>query len=282
MALSFIRNNINRFGGDADNVTLFGQSAGAACILALLGMPEAGTLFDKAILQSPCAISFWTEEESMHYTKKYLQYLDVKSSELSRLKDIDIASVHEANKKLREFVFREGKATCAFSPVIDGVTIKTRPVDLAKSSNKPVLIGTCSQEGDAFICNIPTVALPLAAYWFKFKYYPGKNSRRIMSDNFTDFFYKNPSRELARDIKGPSWVYEYQYMTPDIEKRGAGCFHASDLPVLFGKSSSYANIDDPVSQRVGEKMREYWSEFAYTGALPWKQYKTDEEVKGIK
>ena len=63
-ALKFVRNNIHRFGGDADNVTVFGQSAGAACIVALLGMPEAETLFDKAIIQSPCVESFWNESQS--------------------------------------------------------------------------------------------------------------------------------------------------------------------------------------------------------------------------
>lgn len=281
-ALKFIRNNIHRFGGDADNVTVFGQSAGAACIIALLGMPEAETLFDKAILQSPCAESFWTEKQSERLTYKYLDYIGLKPTELSALKDIGEDRIFQANSDLKKLVFREGNATCAFSPVIDGEVIKGRPADLAKSSEKPILIGTCSQEGDAFICNIPTVALPLAAYWFKFKFHAGKNSRRIMSDDFTADFYTNPSRGIAKEIKGHSWVYEYQYMTPDIEKRGAGCFHASELPVLFGKSSSYANVDDPVSQRVGEKMREIWSAFAYSGVVSWAEYKDGGEVFAIK
>ncbi|WP_051689123.1 carboxylesterase/lipase family protein [Butyrivibrio sp. AE2032] len=281
-ALKFVRNNINRFRGDADNVTVFGQSAGAACIIALLGMPEAKLLFDKAILQSPCVVSFWTEQQSERLTYKYLKYIGIKPEELGKLKDMDIESIHAANRELRELVFREGNSNCAFSPVIDGTVIKGRPADLAKQSNKPILIGTCSQEGDAFICNIPTVALPLAAYWFKFKFVPGKNSRRRMSDDFTKTFYTDPSREIAREIKGPSWVYEYQYMTPDIEKRGAGCYHASELPVLFGKSTPYANVDDPISRCVGEKMRDLWSEFAHTGKLPWKQFKDGEEIKPLK
>ena len=280
-ALKFVRNNIHRFGGDADNVTVFGQSAGAACIIALLGMPEAQTLFDKAIIQSPCVDSFWTEKQSERLTRKYLKYIGVKPDELAALKDIDIESIHLANRELKKLVLREGNSNCAFSPVIDGEVIKARPADLAKTSKKPILIGTCSQEGDAFICNIPTIALPLAAYWFKFKFHAGKGCRRKMSDNFTSTFYTNPSREIAREIKGPSWVYEYRYMTPDIEKRGAGCFHASELPVLFGKSSSYANVDDPVSARVGEKMREIWSGFAYNGEAPWPQFKNGEEIKGI-
>lgn len=281
-ALKFVRNNIHRFRGDADNVTVFGQSAGAACILALLGMPEAKLLFDKAILMSPCAISFWTEQQSERLTRKYLKFIGVGEDDLSRLKDISIDSIHEANTKLRELVFREGNSNCAFSPVIDGEVIKGLPADLAKESKKPVIVGTCSQEGDAFIHNIPTAALPLAAYWFDFKLHVGKNSRRVMSDDFTAKFYTNPVRDIARCFTGPAWVYEYVYMTPNIEKSGAGCFHASDLPVMFGKSNSYVNTDDPVSRRVGEKIRELWGEFARTGLAPWPVYKENEDVFKLK
>lgn len=280
-ALKFVRNNIHKFGGDADNITVFGQSAGSACIIALMGMPEAVPLFDKAILQSPCVDSFWSEKQSEHYTRKFLKFAGVDPADLSKLKDLDIETIHLANKKLKQQAFFEGESNCAFSPAIDGVTIKGRPADLAKTFTKPILIGTCSQEGDAFVMPIRTTALPAAAFWFGFKFRPGKGCHRVMSDSFTAKFYTRPAREIAKEIEGRAWVYEYRYKTPDIEARGAGCYHASDLPVLFGKSTSYAKVDDPVSTLVGERMREIWSEFAYKGELPWREYKNSNEIKII-
>ena len=283
MALKFVRNNIHRFGGNADNVTVFGQSAGAACMLALMGDPETADLFDKAIVQSACVDSFWTEKQSQRLTKKYLGFLGVGTtpSELARLKDIDIALVHEANAKLRQLVLREGNSNCCFSPTIDGVTIKDAPGELAKSFDKPLLIGTTSQEGDLFVRNIPDLLMPLAAYWFKFKFRPGKGAHRFMADDFTAKFYREPARDIARHLKGSSWVYEYRYQTPDMIKRQAGCCHACELPVLFGRSNDYISIDDPVSRRVGEKMREIWGEFAHNGSLSWKMFKDEEVVKAI-
>ena len=283
MALKFVRNNIHRFGGNADNVTVFGQSAGAACMLALMGDPETSDLFDKAIVQSACVDSFWTEKQSERLTKKYLGFLGVGTtpSELARLKDIDIALVHEANAKLRQLVLREGNSNCCFSPTIDGVTIKGAPGELAKSFDKPLLIGTTSQEGDLFVKNIPDLLMPLAAYWFKFKFRPGKGAHRYMADDFTAKFYREPARDIARHLKGSSWVYEYRYQTPDMIKRQAGCCHACELPVLFGRSNDYISIDDPVSRRVGEKMREIWGEFAHNGSLSWKMFKDEEVVKAI-
>jgi len=283
IALKFVRNNIHRFGGNADNVTVFGQSAGAACMLALMGDPETSDLFDKAIVQSACVDSFWTEKQSERLTKKYLGFLGVGTtpSELARLKDIDIALVHEANAKLRQLVLREGNSNCCFSPTIDGVTIKDAPGELAKSFDKPLLIGTTSQEGDLFVKNIPDLLMPLAAYWFKFKFRPGKGAHRYMSDDFTAKFYREPARDIARHLKGSSWVYEYRYQTPDMIKRQAGCCHACELPVLFGRSNDYISIDDPVSRRVGEKMREIWGEFAHNGSLSWKMFKDEEVVKAI-
>lgn len=283
MALKFVRNNIHRFGGNADNVTVFGQSAGAACMLALMGDPETSDLFDKAIVQSACVDSFWTEKQSQRLTMKYLGFLGVGTtpSELARLKDIDIALVHEANAKLRQLVLREGNSNCCFSPTIDGVTIKGAPGELAKSFDKPLLIGTTSQEGDLFVKNIPDLLMPLAAYWFKFKFKPGKGAHRFMADDFTAKFYREPARDIARHLKGSSWVYEYRYQTPDMIKRQAGCCHACELPVLFGRSNDYISIDDPVSRRVGEKMREIWGEFAHNGSLSWKMFKDEEVVKAI-
>lgn len=280
-ALKFVRNNIHRFGGNADNVTVFGQSAGAACLLVLMGEKETSDLFDKAIIQSACVDSFWTEKQSQRLTGKYLGYLGVGTSELAQLKDIDISLIHEANAKLRQLVLKEGNSNCCFSPTIDGVTIKKAPRELSKNFDKPVLIGTTSQEGDLFVMNIPTAALPLAAYWFKFKFIPGPGAHRAMADDFTAKFYREPAHEIAREVKGDSWVYEYRYQTPDMIKRNAGCCHACELPVLFGRSNDYISIDDPVSRRVGEKMREIWGEFAHNGSLSWNRFRDGGSIKVI-
>lgn len=281
LALKFIRNNIHRFGGNADNITVFGQSAGAACILVLMSEPETSKLFDKAIIQSACVDSFWTEKESHRITRTYLKYLGVKHNELDKLKDIDINLVHEANTKLRALILREGKSTCCFSPIIDGVTIKDWPRKTSKVFSGHILIGTTLQEGDLFVMKIPNILLIPTSFLFKFKMRIGKGSHRKIADDFTERYYRTPAREIARDIKGDSWVYEYRYLTPDMIKRNTGCCHACEIPILFGKSNVAYNIDDPVSQRVGEKLRELWSEFAYKGTLPWKMHKIEGTVKDL-
>ena len=281
LALKFVRNNIHRFGGNADNITVFGQSAGAACMLVLMGDPKTAGLFDKAIVQSACVGSFWTEKQSQRLTYKYLKMLGVSPDELNKLKDIDIAKIHEANAELRKLVLHEGNSNCCFSPTIDGVTIKQAPGEMAKSFKGPALFGTTSQEGDLFIMNIPSALLPLAAYWFKFKFRPGKGAHRFMSDDFTAKFYREPAYDIARSMEGSSWVYEYRYQTPNMLKANSGCCHACELPLLFGRSNAYISIDDPVSQRVGEKLREIWGGFAHNGTLSWPAFKDSGEVKGI-
>ena len=102
-----------------------------------------------------------------------------------------------------------------------------------------------------------------------------------MADDFTAKFYREPAHEIAREVKGDSWVYEYRYQTPDMIKRNAGCCHACELPLLFGRSNDYISIDDPVSRRVGEKMREIWGEFAHNGSLSWKMFKDGGDIKAI-
>ena len=116
LALKFIRNNIHRFGGNADNITVFGQSAGAACMLVLMGDPKTAGLFDKAIVQSACVGSFWTEKQSQRLTYKYLKMLGVSPDELNKLKDIDIAKIHEANAGLRKLVLHEGNVLAYGTP----------------------------------------------------------------------------------------------------------------------------------------------------------------------
>ncbi|MBR3246149.1 MAG: carboxylesterase family protein, partial [Parasporobacterium sp.] len=165
MALKFVNENIAAFGGDPQNVTVFGQSAGAACILALMTMPEASGLYQKTIVQSPCAEHFFTEEESEKNTKKFLLFAGVKSpEELLYLPENELLS---AAKRYYEWTLARGEIRCAFSPTIDGVTLKECPKDAVKASKVPMMIGSVTEEGNLFINPIPTILLPVLQAYLK-------------------------------------------------------------------------------------------------------------------
>ena len=268
-ALGFVRENIGAFGGDSGNVTVFGQSAGAACILALLTHPDAAPLFDKAIVQSACVDSFWSMEESIRFTELFLKYIGTGKADIEKLKTVSAGEVFEAAHKLKKKVMGMGDVRCAFSPVIDGETISDYPLKLASGCDKPLLMGTNQNEANIFVNEIPDILMPFAARRFHLKPEHGKGAKARYSDQVTEFIYKGPARAITAAYKGPAWTYEYTYQTPAIKGSGAGCFHASELPVLFAHDLNISPVDDPESEKTGDLMRSIWGEFARTGKCAW-------------
>jgi para-nitrobenzyl esterase len=268
-ALGFVRENIGAFGGDDRNITVFGQSAGAACILALMTHPDAAPLFDKAIVQSACVDSFWNIEESMKMTESFLKYIGIGKADIAKIREVSAADVFEAARKLKKKVMGMGDVRCAFSPVIDGVTIKDYPSKLAASCDKPLLMGTNQQEANLFVNEIPDILMPLAALKFHLAPEHGKGARNRYSDQVTKAIYRGPALAITSAYKGEAWTYEYTYQTPSIRQSGAGCFHASELPVLFGYDLGISPVDDPETKKTGDLMRSIWGEFARTGKCAW-------------
>ena len=268
-ALRFVRENIGAFGGDDKNITVFGQSAGAACILALMTHPDAAPLFDKAIVQSACVDSFWNIEESRKMTELFLKYIGVGRNEVGKLRTIDKEAVYLAAKKLKRKVFSGGDVRCAFSPVIDGVTIRDYPSRLASGCDKPLLMGTVKSEANLFVNDVPDILMFIAARKFRLKPEHGKGAKERYADQETEAIYKAPARAITSAYKGPVWTYEYTYQTPQIRSSGAGCFHASELPVLFAQDMGITDVNDPESEKTGDLMRSIWGEFARTGKCGW-------------
>ena len=75
--------------------------------------------------------------------------------------------------------------------------------------------------------------------------------------------------DILENYAGPAWRYEYRYVLPGSRM---GCFHASELPVLFGLNDIFGKTDDPESIIVGDKMRRIWGSFAKTGRAEWEEY----------
>lgn len=267
MALQFINETISAFGGDINNITLFGQSAGAACILALMQMQEVAGLFQKVIIQSACIEHFFTEEESRKHTKKYLKLMGIKN--LEELKTLSAERVIEINKKYEKWLLRTGDIRCGFSPTIDGITLKQKPKNAVKSSKLPMMIGNVMQEGNLFTNRIPTIALPFIALLMKLKIKGGNESyRQRASNSVTEHIYIRPQLEIIKDYSGPLWHYDYRYPIPGDPR---GCYHSCELPILFSQSSKMGKIDDPASEEIGEELRKIWSSFAYYGDPGWEQ-----------
>lgn len=276
-ALEFIRKNISAFGGDPDNVTLFGQSSGGACILALMSMPEAEPLFAKAIVQSACVDSFWTTEQSRELTVRYLRMLGISAKTPEKILTADQEAVYKANRKLKIQLRAKGEVTCVFSPVIDGETVTDYPRNIINASTKPLLIGTVMHEADLFTDGLPAFIIPYAPRLFKLGTKWGKNLRRRLSDDFTYKVYKKPVLDIASAYSGNVWIYDYQYVK---------CRHAEEVPVLFGSRtepdrSSNAPADtslEPDAEALGKIMRGVWGDFARNGSPGWGMYKDSRDI----
>lgn len=274
LALKFVRDNIAGFGGDPDNVTLFGQSAGGACTLALMTMPETGGLFHKCIVQSACIEHFFTEQESRRNTREYLLIAGVRRP--SDLKDLSMAKVERANRIYSTQMRARGEIRCAFSPVIDRETLMRAPKDAVKNCTLPLVIGNTSEEANLFLHKAPTAVLPVVEKAIRVKAVPGKgNYRQRLCDGLTDHIYVRPQLEILRDYRGPAWRYEYQRALPG---NPMGCCHATEVAVLFCMNGIFGPADDPVVQRTGGEMRRCWGSFAHRSDPGWKRYAGEDSI----
>ena len=276
-ALDFVQKNISAFGGDPSNITLFGQSSGAACILALMTMPEAEPLFAKAIVQSACVDSFWTPEQSRKLAKTYLRMLGISAKKPEKILNADPKAVYKANRDLKIQVRAKGEVTCVFSPVIDGRTLKDYPRNTVSVSTKPMLIGTVMREADLFTNGLPAFVLPYTPRLFKLNTRWGKDLRRRVSDDLTYKVYKKPVLDIASSYSGNVWVYDYQFRK---------CRHADEVPVLFGSktepgrdahSPSDTSLESD-ADALGTILRSVWGQFAKTGRPGWGMYKDSRDI----
>ncbi|MBR6488842.1 MAG: carboxylesterase/lipase family protein [Clostridiales bacterium] len=276
-ALEFVQKNISAFGGDPGNVTVFGQSSGGACILALMTMPEAEPLFAKAIVQSACVDSFWTPAQSQKLAKKYLRMLGYSAKKPEKILSADPKAVYKANRDLKIQIRAKGEVTCVFSPVVDGKTLKDYPGRIVSSSDKPLLIGTVLHEADLFTNGLPAIVIPYTPRLFKLGTRWGKNLRRRVSDDLTYKVYKKPVLDIASSYKGDIWIYDYQYKK---------CRHADEVPVLFGSKTepgrdarSPADTSlEPDADALGITLRSVWGQFAKTGRPGWEMYKDSRDI----
>ncbi|NMA64806.1 MAG: carboxylesterase/lipase family protein [Clostridiaceae bacterium] len=288
-ALRWIHENIEAFGGDPDNITLFGQSAGSNNITANLQCPNSRRYFKRFIGQSSFAFDMGLTplENSLKVAEQFFTAVGTQ--------DLELLLALPANKLLEaQMKFYSSAAmsidTKLFSPVLDGLTLHEGEIDrIAKGSAAGIscIIGTNSGEYDMAyreLDDVSILARITAENKEKLAMFPGFIDKVIANDP------DRPLKEACLDIKNDldmrvaglvilealsehSDTYSYYFNWRDPAMRDTRTPHGAEVAILF------AHEHKQVPQDMARAMRLMWTNFARWGdpstsfAPDWSQYK---------
>ena len=267
-ALKWVRSEIEAFGGDSSNVTVFGESAGAMSIGTLLGSPLAGGLFDKAILQSGAAHQAIGEGLAAKGADEFAQALGISAPDAASLRAPPAGAILEAQAKLEAesgwAVRRSLGLGLRYQPVIDGRVVPALPIESVRrgsSENVPILIGTTLDEYKLFASLVPRLrdvsedeAAKRVSYllpdrdiergrYMLHAYRLARHSRRERTEPYdlvcaivTDFVFRVPADRLAEAQSTQQesvFTYRLDWCSP-VGEGILGACHAIDVPFVFG------------------------------------------------
>jgi len=146
-ALKWIHENIEEFGGDPENVTLFGQSGGGGKVAALMSMPLCRGMVHKAIIQSG-GFHAGPPEEATRFTLQLLDYLGIDKDHIVKLYEYSAADLIQAQRDINKTRTVDSYFVCPL--VMDGRVIRYDPFDGAEGSgycrNIPLITGYCKDD----------------------------------------------------------------------------------------------------------------------------------------
>ena len=312
-ALQWVRDQINVFGGDPSNVTLFGESAGGVAVAILLASPLASGLFHRAIMQSGAADRVHTRDsiaEMLPYVYREME-LDQPSAEDLRLLPVeDVLRAQSALMAADPAVNPAGALHGVFNAVIEDSLLDAVPLDAVREgrgTEVDLLAGTMRDEFTllsamtglaeldeerALELMSPLVGGSARAGQCYDLYRTLRIERGEASDPLaiynavmTDRQYRASTRRLmdAREgASGGTYAYLVEQRSPMFEGR-LGAPHALDVPLTWGTTDLMRDFvgDDPQVDQLSGFMMDAWLNFARTGnptseALPgWPQYRAD-------
>lgn len=126
-ALEWVRTNIEAFGGDPNNVTVFGQSGGGAKINTLMGMPAAKGLFRRAIVQSGSVFRYRTREEAEATSNRMFSLLGIPRNDIAALQAVPTDILLKCSNQIMNEAVGTGHPSLKYAPVIDGHHLPQEP-----------------------------------------------------------------------------------------------------------------------------------------------------------
>ena len=286
-ALEWVRDNIGDFGGDASNVTIFGESAGGCSVLALIAAPRAASLFHRAWAMSPSIGQLRTPQRAAQSQELLLKELAV--STVADAKNASVDHVLAAQGRM----LRDPKdIVTMFSPTVGGDVLPADAHRRVHDDKRPLVIGTLRDESRLWVAMNPAAAQltetqARAHYAERFgndadrawqaysRLRPGSTPAQMLAALQSDESFRAPAWRVidGRDRAGSAtWSYFFTWPTP-VFGGVLGACHGLDIPFVFdnitvpgvdmfiGQSKAHRPIADALSGAL--------LQFARTGSAPW-------------
>jgi para-nitrobenzyl esterase len=276
LALEWVRDNIENFGGDPNRVMIFGQSGGGWKTSSLLATPAAKGLFHRAAVQSGSHLRFQTREDAAKVARAFVAELGLTKDTIGKIQELPWQSLLAAQTKV---------GAVFFSPVCDGDYLPEHPFDPAApavSANVPLIVSTTLDDAGLFfnnfdldengLCDVlrgrygdatDTLLNLYRAKW------PTKSPFLLQSQIVTDAGFRRfayiQAECKAAQAGAPVYFYRWDWATPAFDGL-FGAAHATDVAASMG------NVREAImgagilsGRRVSNALVQAWTAFAATG-----------------
>jgi para-nitrobenzyl esterase len=303
-AMKWVRQNIAEFGGNPNNVMIYGQSGGGRKVSLCYAGKDAQGFFHKGVVQSGAHLKIQTPERANGLAESLLKELGIVQADARKLQTIDIETLSTAQRKVI------AAAGARFSPMLDGKTFTAHPFlpDAPKiSSNLPMMLGTTRTELTNQLGRTPGIFdMDVTQAKERLKSYLNEGdideafrtfqASRPQASPSEVFFTIASARGYVRDQtimaeqrakaggRGKTYVYRLMWRQP-VEGGRRVSQHSLDLPFVFDNVAAGANMTGPDTEQTRamvDNMANSWIAFSRTGdpnnsSIPeWKPYDLDQ------